>query len=299
MRALPRYRKLLRAPVIHAIDHVVALVDGLPPPLAATRESYGEASSLTVLFASADRMLEVLVRDPALCELREGPAGDAAGQVMALLLAERMDRQVMGMELQGDMLRRDVAQVAVSFRGHRLVDPTVAEADTRRQLKRRGFDNLLSAALQRIGEARSERADLNRQRALLRRKLDALEQGGWSFDPPDAVTPQPAALQTELEETERQLAALGADDRTLHAHLDITAAVLADAERQLWSETVELHLDRMNIQRDAQDDAARQVSLQELHTARGHRLVMLLIGIALDGLPRREDFFAAAQRVLG
>ena len=32
LRALPGYKNQLRPPVTHAIDHVVALVEGIPPP---------------------------------------------------------------------------------------------------------------------------------------------------------------------------------------------------------------------------------------------------------------------------
>jgi hypothetical protein len=197
------------------------------------------------------------------------------------------------------MVRRDVAQVAVDFGGHHLIDLTVDEDETRRQLKRRAFDHLLSLALLRITEARGERADLGRQRALLQRKLRTLQKGGWGFDEVDADAESPDALQAELDATERQLAALGSDDRTLYTHLDITRALLEESERQLWSEPITLHLDRMNIQRDSTDPTARQIRLQELHNVRGRHLITQLVTIPLDELPPRDDMFTAAQRILG
>jgi hypothetical protein len=147
LRALPGYRKQLCTPVVHAADHVIALVDSLPAPLAVSRSTYSDDPRLRVLFASADRMLEVFGQDNVLNEFRSR-AGDA-GPVTVLLLAERVEKQVFGMELAGDMVRRDVAQVAVNFRGHRLVDPAASEDETRRLLKRRAFDHLLSLALTR------------------------------------------------------------------------------------------------------------------------------------------------------
>ena len=153
--------------------------------------------------------------------------------------------------------------------------------------------------MQRIAEVRSERADLNHQRALLRRKLDTLSNGGWGFDEADKLVDQPAELLAELEETERQLTALGADDRTLQAHLDITADSLAGAAQQLWAEDLDLHLDQMNIQRDPDNRSSRHIRLQELHNSRGRRLVMLPVSITLGDLPQQDDFFKAAQRFLG
>jgi hypothetical protein len=298
LRALPGYRKHLRAPVLHAIDHVVTLVDSLPAPQAASRSAYSNDPRLATLFASAEHMLEVLGHHAALPEFRASLTGSPE-QITALLLAERVEKRVLGMELVGDILQREVAQVAVNFRAHRLVDPAASEEDTRRQLKRRAFDHLLSLALARITEVQGERANLNRQRTMLRRKLSALEQGGWNFEEATEARPDPASLQSELDEIEGQLAALGIDDRALRTHLEIAAALLADAERQFWAERIDLHLDPMNIQRDPQDASARQIQFQELRNARGRRVVMLLVSITPSELPQREDFMAAAKRYLG
>lgn len=297
LRAMPGYRKRLRAPVVHAIEHVVALVDSLPSPLAADSSDYRSDPRLSTLFASAERMREVFGNDPILNGFRNSHPKEES-RVTALLLAERVEKHVMGIELNGDMMRRDVAQVAVSFHGHRLVDPDISEEETRRQLKRRAFDHLLSLALMRITEVQGERVDLNRQRDLLRRKLRALEHGGWSFEDAGADSADPATVQVELKGIEEQLAALGVDDHALSAYLEITADLLADAEHQFWAEDISLHLDRMNIQRDAQAASTREVFFQELHNARGRQLVMLLVSITLGELPQREDFMTAARRYL-
>ena len=57
-----------------------------------------------------------------------------------------------------------VSQVAVSFAGHRLLDLSSDAHETRRLMLRRAYDHLLEVALGGIGSARTERADLKRQR---------------------------------------------------------------------------------------------------------------------------------------
>ena len=296
LRALSGYRKRLREPVIHAADHVIAIVDNLPVPLPVSSGDYSGDPRLTALFASAEHMREVFGSDAVLSEFRDRHPSDE--KVTALLLAERVEKNVLGMELDGEMLKREVAQVAVNFRNQRLVDPDVSEAEMRRQLKRRAFDHLLSLALLRITEVQGERAGLSRQRDLLRRKLTALQHGGWDFEDTGADRPAPAALQAELDDIEGQLTGLGVDDRALSAHLDIVAGLLAEAERHFWAEDIVLYLDRMNIQRDDQNASARQIRFQELHNARGRRLVMLLIAIDPGELPQRLDVITAAERYL-
>jgi len=297
LRALFGYNKHLRPSVIHAIDHVVALVHGIPAPLPAGRSDYNADLRLKALFASADRMQEVFGNDVALNEFRGDP-GKGAERAYALLLAERVEKNVLGMELAGDMLRRDVAQVSVSFRNHRLIEVTSNEADTRRQLERRAFDHLLTLALTRIAEVHGERADLSRQRDLLRRKLSALKCCGWSFEAVEGAQPEHKMLIAELHEIETELAMLGTDAGALQGRLDIVADLLGHAEQQLWTEDFVMHLDNMNIRRDAQDASAQRITLQELHNARGTRLALLLVSLAPGELPRREHFISAAERYL-
>jgi hypothetical protein len=298
LRLLPGYRKRLRDPVIHAIDQVVALVDAVPPPLVAGRREHGEDPRLAAVFSSAEDMLRIFGRDPALTAFLTTQEAAAAERVTCLLLAERVERNILGMDLVGDQVRRDVPQVAVSFTGHRLVDPRVDEAEMRRALQRRAFDHLLVLALTRIAEVRVEREDLIRQRDLLRRKRAALERGGWTFEAAQGAPPDPAALMAELDAITAQLAVVGADEGVLRAHLGIVADALAEAERRFWSEELDLSLDAMNIRRDAGDPSARRIVLEELHNARGRRLAMLPLVITPGEIPPRKDFVAAAERYL-
>jgi hypothetical protein len=298
LRILSGYRKHLREPIVHAIDQVIALVDRMPTPVPAGRREHGAEPRLAAMFASAGDMLNILSRDAALADFRSGPEGSGTEHVTALLLAERQERNILGMDLVGDKVRRDVPQVAVSFAGHRLLDPSAGEEEMRRRLKRRAFDHLLSLALARISERRVERDDLARQRDLLRRKLTALEHGGWGFDPPPGEPADQRTLQVELEAVTEQLDTLDAGSDVLGAHLEIVTEVLGDAEHQLWGEDIDLYLDAMNIQRSAQSPSARRIHLRELHNARGRRAVALPISVAPRELPPREDFLTAAQRYL-
>ena len=297
LRALPGYRKRLRAPVIHAIDHAIALVDSMSVPLPAASGDYGSDPRLMSMFASAKHMLEVFGKSKALRDYRESHA-DIGERVTALLVAERTEKNILGIDLAGDMIRREVAQVTVNFHNHRLMDPAPSEAEARRLLKRRAFDHLLSLALLRITEAIGERADLNRQRDLLRSKLNALKQGGWNFDDADGAHPEPQALQAALDQIEKQLAELGADSDTLNRQMDIIADLLSDAEKQFWPATVDLHLDSMNIQRPADDASAQHIRFQELHNTRGQQVVALLVSLKYDELPRQQKFSDMAERYL-
>jgi hypothetical protein len=217
-----------------------------------------------------------------------------------LLLMEQQERHVLGVALEGEILRRDVAQTTVSFAHYRLVDPAAAEETTRRLLKRRAFDHLLAISLGRITTAHVERDQLERERQLLRRKQAALAAGRWTFDDAESDTPpDPQALQQQLEEIESQLQALGAGTGLLTAHLDIVVDVLAQAEQNFWLERRPLVVDRMGIQQAQASALAPQIELTLLRNAAGRSLVARLVGIARADLPPPRDLLREAQRSLG
>jgi hypothetical protein len=298
LRLVPGYRKRLRRPVIHAIDHVMALVDDIPATVPASPVDYRNDRRLAALFASAPEMQQVFARDRALSGYLSGSEARGAERVTALLMARREERQILGMDLVGDQVRRDVPQVTVSFSGHHLLEPHTIEQECRRFLKRRAFDHLLALALARIAEARVERADLTRERDLLQRKLRTMKRGILSFDQPEPDEPDVAGVQAQLDAVSDQLQALGTDAGLLKAHLEVVAERLADAEHQLWSEDIELCLGPMNILRDLGTPSAHVMVLHELHTARGARAVVLPVAIDPRSLPPQEDFVSAAQRYL-
>jgi len=115
--------------------------------------------------------------------------------------------------LEGNALRHDVAQVTVSFDKHRMVDPTAVEDETRRLLKRRAFDHLLTLALAGIAEAHGERGDLQRERDLLRSKMAALAAGNWGSasdteGKAGEAPPDPRALERRIKDIDAQLSTL-------------------------------------------------------------------------------------------
>lgn len=300
LRALPRYQKPLRAAVIHAIDHVVGLVEQLPPPTEISRQRYGTDPQLCAFFASVEHMQEIFGTDQALSDFLAGLEDPVSEQVIALLVTEKQERHVFGMDLEGEILRRDVAQVTVNFTGHRLLDPTSTEEETRRLLKRRAFDHLLSLALRRIVSARMQRAGLEEQRTLLRRKLKILQDGRWGFEESGrGKRPNVAELEAKLKENEAQLLGLGTDGGTLKAHLDTLIDVLSQAEAGLWPTRVSLIVDRLGVKREQDAVGTLQLDLDELRNVTGRAAIVRLVSLSRAALSPRRDLLREAKRYLG
>ena len=302
LRAVSGYKKSLRPAVIHAIDHVVALVDNLPPPLKLNRRNYGTDAELNTYFASVDHMNEVLSRDAEMRQWQKSSESVLADRVFALLLMESRERNVLGVALEGNELRHDVAQVTVSFNKHRMADPTAVEDDTRRLLKRRAFDHLLTLALAGIAEAHGEHGELKRERDLLRSKQAALRSGNWGFgDDMEGETEEkpadPRALEQRIKEIDAQLSTLSTG--LLQSHLDVLVDVLAGAEKSLRSESATLSIDRQGVKQSQSSTLATPITVTTLHSAAGRSLVVRLVSLAQADLPPPPDFLREAQRFLG
>jgi hypothetical protein len=299
MRAVSGYRKSLRPAIIHALDHIVALVDGLAPPLALSRSAFGANAEVSDFFASVEDMNHILARDAEMRQWQASSGAALADRVVALLLMTMNERNVLGVALDGDQLRHDVAQVTVSFGKHRFADPTATEEETRRLLMRRAGDHLLSLALGRIAESQGERRELQHERDLLRLKVKALAGGHWGFDAggdDGGTATDPAAVERRLAEIDGQLAALGSGQ--LQAHLDILIDTLTRAEDHFLSERSTLCIDRQGIQQARPGPMAPEIDLTVLRNAVGQNLVVRLVSIERGDLPPPPDLLREGQRYL-
>ena len=278
LRGLSGYRRTLRPAVLHAIDHVVALVDNLGEVLELSRQSYDENPQMKLFFISAEQLQRFLDSDPVLTAFHGQTGGHAAQPVWALLVMECEQRHTFGSDLQGETIVRDVPQVTVGMTAHHLLDPTTDIAETRRLLKRRAFDHLLTLALARIAAVHDVHEELVRHRTLLQSKLDFLQRGGWGFASLDHDVPAPVSeLQGQLAVIEAQLAEVGGDDHYLEKNLELLVEVLATAQQQLWAESLPLIVDRMGIRRNQASSDAPELIVTELHNAAGRRLVARLV----------------------
>ena len=245
----------------------------------------------------------MLSRDAEMRTWQKSPGSAVAERVFAMLNMELHERNVLGVALEGNELRHDVAQVTASFSKHRMVDPTSVEDDTRRLLKRRAFDHLLTLALGGIAEAHGEHGDLQHERDLLRSKLAALAAGHWGFgnDTDDEgageAPADPWALEQRIKAIDAQLSSLSTG--LLQSHLDVLVDVLSNAEQKLRGESVTLCVDRQGVKQSQASSLATPITLTRLHNSAGRSVIVRLTSIARADLPAPPDFLREAQRFLG
>jgi hypothetical protein len=230
------------------------------------------------------------------------PAADEV--IFGLLSMVCTEKNILGMDLRGDVVQRDVAQVAVNFSDHRYIGAAGDETESRRELMRRGFDFLIEKALANLVAARTKKAELDQQRQLLRRKLKTMASGSFGlealFANGDADRPSLEALEADIQDVEAHLMNLGADPHALEHSLEQIRAVLGNPAHWLDLRSVSLALNQMSIKTGpGTGGTSHELTLTELFSSSGGRRIILLGRFPPQDLPPRPDFLEQAGRILG
>ena len=302
LHALGDYRVRLRGPVELAVNHVISLVDALPPPVEISPRTFGEDNGLRPFFVSTEHLREVLGKFNNVRDFLTDVATPPPDEIFGLLTMLREERNVFGMELDGDSLRRDVMQIAVNFSNHRYLGPTGSEVDTRRELKKRAFDFLIGKALERITSERGKRRDLDRQRHLLRQKLDIMQTGQWGLG---SMLNESGGLGVDLTTLEAQIESieleLGRSSHTDSLGLEESLALVADTLEHpadwLAARKVSLRLDYRGIKLP-DSSAMPEIGLAELFSSTGERRTVMLGCIVRTDIPEPPDIWKTAKRYL-
>jgi hypothetical protein len=303
LRGLGNYRKRLRAAVETAVVYVIELVDAMPEPAEISRQAYGTDPRLRAFFVSPAHLQEVIGNSRPVTDFLRAVNGPLPDMIFGMLSMEWKEKQVLGIELVGDILRRDVPQVAVSFYNHRFVGPGASLEETSRQLKLRVFDYLVGEALKRVVTARGKRSELEQQQRLLKHKMSAMKAGDWGLEgmlsEHEAEPVNHAALESEIADIEAQLLELGTAATNLEAVFEAVDAILGSPAEWISSHEITLDLDASLIKADASSSrTTRELKLSEIYSCEGARRIVLPGWFPRQDLPERENFLQKAERYL-
>lgn len=304
-RAVSHYRHRLWGAVEHALDYVVTFVNTLPPASPVDRRAYLTDPRLRALFVSPDHLQEVLSFSEGVRNYRKRAAQPLPETLYAGLGAARLEKTVLGIELDGEMLQQETPQTVVNFGDHRVVCLADNEPDSRRELMKRGFDYLIEMALQQLASTRLQKQQLEQrqQQLLFQKKVSLLKAARPGLE----VLLEPApeqpidveAIERQLQDVEAELAQRRADSATLAQHLARVAAVLGKPETYLRRESVSLTLDHMNIKTSPDSRrVANTLTFEQIILAENRRLIALFIRFPSQELLSQPDAFEEARRFL-
>lgn len=243
------YPERYRAAVAHALDYVRRLAAQVPGPLAIDREAYARDPLVHALFASPDEVHAALCVSQSMRDFRrEHPA---AGEVYALMCMRRGAKAMLGVEMDGEVLRRDMPQQVVYFTGHTLADPGRTEAEARERIAQGFFDSLVAHVSLRVSARRQEKSDLEQERDELLARLRGADNG------------QRAEFAGRLEQTLGRLGQV-TESLDLRRYAEDFDAVLLTPERYVFLERAAMTLDGMGRLREPDASGADLVEFCDL-----------------------------------
>lgn len=250
LRLARRYRVRLAPAVATTLAYAKSVVDAAPVSRNAGAAGWSADPCLRAFFANPDELVRAFSRSRDLQTYFEREP--AAQEAYAVLSMEMVERQVLGVAMEGEVIHRDVPQTTVSFGDYRVRICGRSEADLRQEIKRRIVDQLALEGLARAAADQSRRDMLEQERALLTTRLRLLERQGTGMRAAlggDAVVEpvELARLQAQLEENTRNLNEVGVRAEVLDRNLERLCEVLNDPAEHFYVTSKRLRLDPMNI----------------------------------------------------
>jgi hypothetical protein len=295
IRGISGYRKKLRPCVQRSLDYCTELVARVPDSIEVSSQSWRKEPVVRALFSGVDDLRSVFSDSREIHDFFDRHADARICHV--LLSMDLRERTVLGMEMHGDVLKRDVKQIAVSFADHRVVKPSLNESELKKNLEQRAFENLIRYALEKITELVAARHSLEEQQRLMEMQLRVAQLKRNSLEPlignRDAKSVDIQAMRQQAEHASETLRHTRARLSTLNDYIDRIEEVLGEPHTHLNVSSVSMCLNEMNIKLDEKSSSAGKVlDFSEAHLGDQLKRILLIARFPRDELLPRKDLFA-------
>lgn len=241
LKQISGYPENYRKPVTTALEYAHSLAASVPGPVVVDRESYARDAFVHVLFPSIDSVTEAICSSLALQDyLRDFPV---INELYALMGMRRFEKSMVGMDLSGQTVQRDVVQRVVYFTSHTLENPAPSEQQVRDRAATSFFDSLVGKVKKRVVERKQSKQSQQLEKDLLMARLHAAN----AQDRP-ALKEELARMLSSMQSTIGSL--------ELSNYIEDFEAVLLNPEQYLRLDQKPIILDSMGIRCDG-DGASR------------------------------------------
>ncbi|MDD5366283.1 MAG: hypothetical protein PHR30_13170 [Gallionellaceae bacterium] len=243
------YPERYREAVARALGYAHKLAGQVPGPVHVSRETYVSDPLVHALFASPDEVHQALCVSQSMRDFRRDHPD--AGEVYALLCMRRGTKAMLGIEMDGEILRRDVPQQAVFFTDHTLADPGLTEAEARERIAQGFFDSLVAHVRLRVEARKQKKAELEQERDEVLARLHGAEPG------------LRRELETRLQHILHRLGQV-TELLDLRRYGDDFEAVLMVPERHVYTERAEMVLDGMGLLQEPDASGSTRIEFCDL-----------------------------------
>ncbi|HYX67095.1 MAG TPA: hypothetical protein VE935_22985 [Burkholderiales bacterium] len=303
VRLHSRYREKLDQPVRQAIGYLRGLGRQPLEPVPLSKAAWASDPRVNAFFGTADSVAACLGRSPELRSFFDKAENAGVQEAYALLGMKKEERNVLGMELKGDAVQRDVAQVQVSFSGHRIVAPAATPAAARLEVGRRILLRLAQVALARIVAAESKATELAQHKSYLASRMRVLQlaRDGMQgvVEDPAKIGEEMKALEREMKETVEGYAETKGRLATLEGYLEHIDEVFSHPQQHVSLSHTPLRISRLGVRVEGEASGpVNELALAELTLGEGFRAAIAIVQCPRAGLVSKEELIAQAERSL-
>lgn len=296
LRLVPGYRKKLQQDVSISLDYISRLVDQIPGPIAVSRKTFVSDPEVRSYFATTDVLQETFSCGSELKTFFEQPENRGTEECCALLCVNKEEKKILGLALEGEMIRRDVPQTAINLFDYKLLSPAINAEEVRSGIKKCIFDGLITYALQQIVSIKSESRDLMNRRRILHSQLRAKQNQGNGLTrllvQAHLESEQPAELMAQLKEAENRLKNLTGDMDVFSFYLEEVRKILAHPENFIRLNVTSLRLSDMCIKVDSDaEQSANDVSFTELEISNVMKRVVTIVRYNRNDINCKKPLF--------
>lgn len=267
MRSIARYAWKIRPAVERMLNYAGEACSNLPGPIEFSRDAWGTDPCVRALFATATELRAVFSRSP---EVADYFASTASADAYVVLGMQKTEKTVFGADMYGDILRRDMPKISVSFSDHRISHPAPDERELRVRLRARALNEFIAQALFKVAELTNQKEGIRKRKVALQVQLKALESrlAGLPelFEIDSELRKKIATTRQELERVEQECSTMRDKFGTLSDVLRNVVEMLSEPEALIRVTPVTLFLDRMNHLIEPRDsDRERAIALAQVN----------------------------------
>jgi len=285
IRLVSGYRKKLQGTIRDSLDFADDLVNQIPAAIEVSSSTFASNPYVNAFFTNVTDLQSIFSHSSEVQDYMDA-CRDSHTSCCALLCMHRTEKTVMGMELSGSMLKKDVMQTAVSFSDHRVYSPAPSEPETRAGLKNCLFQGLVTNALERIVQLRLASHQLQSRHQMLHARLRHYKHRAMEAE---QGTRTAIKLTRDIEDTNLKL---GKTEEQLMKNPMLTPQIMLGEVMDVFSKPddfvrvrkLQLRLNKMGIKiSDASAQADNRLNLTEVII--GNNLPRV---VTLATFPRKE-----------
>ncbi|WNC94456.1 hypothetical protein RI103_35445 [Paraburkholderia sp. FT54] len=261
-----RYRHRLKRPVAATLHYADQLIASLPATLEANSDAWSSNPCLRAFFATPDDIARAFGHsDEVRAFFERNPDAVNVYGTLGMALTER---HVLGVVLDGDTVRHDVAQTTLCFSDHRVRICGRTELGLRQEIVRRLIDQFALEGLSRLATDRAKL--LARGRELMQERVDLLHRQGTGIRSvvgggATAQSEELTRVQAQMAENSQSLAALRVPTDIIELGLKGICEVFSKPSEYAYIKNRKIRIDMMNVVQESNAQGGREI---EFHFAR-------------------------------